>query len=467
MLLQVLSKRKQFKGERMDDIYHFIGIGGIGMSALARILLDKGVSVSGSDIASSPSLNLLAERGATIYVGHDKDHVPAQGYVIYSTDIKEDNAELLEAKRRQLPLLHRSELLGMVLRGQKALLVTGTHGKTTTSSLLSHILEDMLFDPSYAIGGIIKDKGINGRYGQGEYFVAEADESDKSFLAYSGYGAIITNIDLDHLNYWDTEEKLILGFKQFADSIENKDLLVFCGDDQRLCSLGLKGISYGFSEHVSARITRFYQHGLTLCFDLFFHGTSYTNIEVPLIGRHNALNTAAVFVMALMLGASETKIRKALLTFAGVKRRADLIGNASGVRFYDDYGHHPTEVEATIGAFKQSFPDRRLVTIFQPHRYTRTRDCFNAFTDAFNASDVLILTDLYAAGEEPIEGISSEALFRRIIEEKSSQTYYIRKDALQNFLSHFLQDGDVVLTMGAGDVTKLGPLMLQSMQAKV
>lgn len=443
----------------MSELYHFIGIGGIGMSALARILLQRGFCVSGSDLSKTPLIDELIALGATIHIGHSKDHLSENATVIYSTDIKQDNPELSIAKSRKQRLLHRSELLGFLLKMQKPLLVTGTHGKTTTSSLLSHVLKEMGYDPSFALGGLLKGSRVNAQHGAGAYFVAEADESDKSFLAYTGYGAIITNIDLDHLNYWHTEEELIKGFDQFARSIENKELLVYCADDERLKKLCLPGVGYGFSQGAEARITAFSQKGLVMAFDLFYKECHYREIQVPLIGQHNALNACSVFVMALLLGAKEEAIKQALSTFPGVHRRADKLAEVSGVRFYDDYGHHPTEVEATIKAFKDSLPNDRLITVFQPHRYTRTRDCFEQFVDAFRHSDVLVLTDLYAASEEPIEGVSSETLYHRIQKKYGENIFYIRKDILPEFLEHFVRPSDVVLTMGAGDVTKIGPLV--------
>lgn len=450
----------------MDNVYHFIGIGGIGMSALSRILLQRGASVSGSDISSSATIEQLKALGAKVHLGHDASYVRENASIVFSTDIKDDNPELMIAKKRGQKLLHRSHLLRDLFSSQKPLLVTGTHGKTTTSSLLSHVLCALGWQPSFAVGGLLKKGKVNAEHGDGEYFVAEADESDKSFLAYRGYGAIVTNIDLDHLNYWHTEKELVEGFKTFIDSVENKNLVLYCCDDARLRSIGL-GVGYGFSEDAKARLSNFSQNGLVLSFDLNFQGNIYKQIKAPLIGKHNALNTASVFALALLLGAKEKELREAIASFHGVARRADKIGEACGTLFYDDYGHHPTEILATLSAFKQSHPDRRLITVFQPHRYTRTRDCFEEFVDAFIDSSVLVLTDLYAASEDPIEGISTEALYRRILEKHPIQTYYIRKDALVDFLSYFAREDDVVLTIGAGDVTKMGPLVLDRMQARV
>lgn len=447
----------------MSEAYHFIGIGGIGMSALARILLQKGVSVQGSDHSSSKITKQLESLGAKIFVGQGKDQVSEFCTVVYSTDIKQENPEYLQAKELGLTLLHRSELLARLMRSSLPLLVTGTHGKTTTTSLLAHVLFCLGWDPSFAIGGILKNISANSQLGKGKYFIAEADESDGSFLAYPCFGAIITNIDLDHLNHWKSEEALIEGFKEFAKQVSSKDHLLWCRDDERLSYLNLLGISYGFTVGSDVRIIAFAQQGLISLFSLEWRGVQYKDIEIPLIGQHNALNAAAVFALSLKLGADEKEVRQALRSFQGVGRRADKLGDWRGIAFYDDYGHHPTEIKATLAAFKQSHPENRLVTVFQPHRYSRTKDCMEEFADAFSDADIVVLTDLYSAGEPPIDGVDGEAVFSQVSDRKREGVYYFRKDALVEFLSGFLQAKDVVVTMGAGDITKYGPYVIERM----
>ena len=447
----------------MTEIYHFIGIGGIGMSALARILLQQGKIVQGSDNTSSKITQNLEKLGAKIFEKQCYSQVTPDCRVVYSTDIKQDNPEYLAAKTLGLTLLHRSELLAHLMKDSKPLLVSGTHGKTTTSSLLAHVLKSFGWDPSYAIGGVIKGLCTNSGAGTGPYFVAEADESDGSFVAYSPFGGIITNIDLDHLNHWMTEQALIEGFKKFADKVESKEHLLFCKDDERLSALSLQGISYGFSSEADACLTTFIQERFAIRFSLRFQEKEYKDIELPLIGKHNALNACAVFVLSLQLGASEQEVRKAFLTFQGVGRRADKIGEAKQISFYDDYGHHPTEILATLKAFKESHPENRLVTVFQPHRYTRTRDCMEEFATALSGSDIVVLTDIYAAGEPPLEGVNTEAVFSRVSHVKKEGVYYLRKDVLVEFLSGFLQEKDLVVTMGAGDITKYGPYVMERM----
>ena len=437
---------------------HFIGIGGIGMSALAHILCEKGVSVSGSDMAASATTEALKKKGAQIFIGHAPENVLPGSTVVFSTDIKEDNVELMRAKELHLPLLHRSEMLGKLMGDFSALLVTGTHGKTTTSSLLAHVLKVAGVNPTFAIGGQVKSLGSNGGYGAGKYFVAEADESDGSFLKYPGFGAIVTNIDNDHIEYWKTEEALIKGFKQFMSHITSKEHLFWCIDDPLLANLAPQGVSYGFHPKAQLRIERFSQEGWHLNYDLHFDGVTIKNIRVPLIGKHNVYNSAAVFGLCLRVGVEEEKIKEAFLSFQGVGRRADKKGEWKGIPLYDDYAHHPTEIAATLQAVKQAAGERRLVVVFQPHRYTRVRDCFEQFADVFVDADLLVMTDIYAAREKPIDGITTETLKAKI----KKQSLYAPRRELAPYLSALLAPSDLVLTIGAGDVTTLASELINS-----
>lgn len=425
---------------------HFIGIGGIGMSGLARLLLAKNETVSGSDIRESEILRDLKMKGAQIYIGHDLKNVPEKARVVVSTDIKSCNPELKAVSNP----IHRSDLLLELMTGHKSLLVAGTHGKTTTSSLLAHTLDSAGLNPSFVIGGILKNFGVNSALGSGEFFVAEADESDGTHVKYHPYGLIVTNIDNDHLNHYGTEAKLIEAFKALIYKVENYDLLFTCGDDPILKGLKLPGNHYGFDPSNNIQITYLKQRGLDQTFNLKINGVEYSEIYLPLIGRHNVLNAAAVFGLSLAIGISEKEIRKAFFDFKGVKRRADLKWEKKQVRVYDDYAHHPEEIKATIKAFQLAFPERRLVVVFQPHRYSRTKDCFNQFKEALKA-DVVIVTDLYAAGENPIDGISTESLIQTL----DPKTIYIPRKELAEKLSQLIRPYDVVVTMGAGDITKL------------
>lgn len=439
--------------------YHFIGIGGIGMSGLARIALQKGEHVSGSDIRKSPVTEELQKAGASIFIGHLESNVPDECEIVYSTDISSDNPEMMRAKEKHFPLLHRSNFLARLMEGTFPLLVTGTHGKTTTSSLLSHMLFVLGEDPSYSIGGIVESLQSNGGWGKGKWFVAEADESDCSFSAYLPYGAIVTNIGIDHLNHWNSEENLLKGFHSFYEKIQNKELAFWCKDDTRLSSLNLEGPSYGFSEGADFQITKASYQGWKSVFTLKSGDLTWEDFEIPMIGAHSVLNATAVIALCLKLGFDSLQVREALKLFKGVKRRVEKKGEFDGITLYDDYGHHPTEITATLKALKTASPGRRVVVAFQPHRYSRTRDCFGEFAPALETADLVILTDIYSAGESPIDGISSLSLSETF--EKKDKSCYVPKQDLLKKLLEVLKPGDVFVSMGAGDITQIGPQLLE------
>lgn len=446
----------------MENKYHFLGIGGIGMSALAHILLDRQENVSGSDAHFSHLVEVLEKKGAKIV----DPHLPleeAVNKVIYTTDIGTKHECFADAKKRGIVLMHRSELLQELMKNQKPLLVAGTHGKTTTSSLLVYTLHYSGKDPSFALGGIVKNLRRNGGLGKGEYFVAEADESDGSFCRYTPWGGIVTNIDNDHLDYWKTTDGLIEGFRAYLQNHTSFEHLFWCYDDPYLLAIHPKGISYGFNEKADLVACNFLQMGWCNHFDIRFEGKEYTDIRINLMGGHNVLNASAVFGLCLKMGIPEENIRDAFLSFEGVERRADKKGEWHGALFYDDYAHHPTEILATSRAFKNAFPSRRLVIVFQPHRYTRTRDCFEDFKDAFAAADVLILSDIYAARETPIEGISAEKLKDKIAEGFKKELYFVPRRDLANSVKQWINKEDIVLTMGAGDITFLYKQIVESL----
>lgn len=441
--------------------YHFVGIGGIGMSALAQILLQRGEAVSGSDTTPSPLTQKLEKQGAEIFICHDAKHLRSPCTVIYSSAVKEENPELEEAKLRGFLCLHRSELLHRLMGQKEPLLVTGTHGKTTGSSLLAHLLVHAELDPSYAVGGYISSLDAHAGDGKGDYFVAEADESDGSFLTYSPFGAIITNIDNDHLDYWKNIDRLVKAFGAFARRVKSPEHLFWCGDDDLLRSLQLPGFSYGFDALNQLKIHSFFQQGWKTTFDVSFHGKLYSEIHIPLIGAHNVLNAAAVFGLGLALHLPEETIRKAFICFKGVSRRSEFKGSKEGIAIFDDYGHHPTEIFATLRAMKQAVPHHRLIVAFQPHRYSRTRDCLHEFGRAFECADQLILTDIYAAGETPIAGITVDTLLHHIKQEGLTDVCYVPRSSLAPFCTKCLKSGDVLVTMGAGDITRVGDEVME------
>jgi UDP-N-acetylmuramate--alanine ligase len=449
-----------------SSTYHLIGIGGIGMSGLARIALQKRDIVSGSDVSMSPVIQSLIDSGAKIFIGHDANHLPEEtATVVYSTDIAPANPEMEEAKKRNYPLLHRSMFLKELMEGSFPLLITGTHGKTTTSSLLAHMLYFLKEEPSYSVGGIVESLKSNAAFGAGKWFVAEADESDRSFLAYTPHGAIITNIGLDHLNYWHSEDNLLQGFFDFYNKIENKDLLFWCADDSRLSSLQLDGNSYGFSDKSDLKIEKVTYLGWQTIFTFSFKGKVYEDVESPLIGAHNALNAAAVFGLCLEVGLDEQAIRESLKQFLGVKRRMEKKGEVQNIAVYDDYGHHPTEIATTLDAVKRASKGRRIVVAFQPHRFSRVKDCFYEFAPALQRADLVVLTDIYSAGETPIDHIDSQRLYETFHGDVSA--HYVPKEHLLKGLLDLVKPGDVVVSMGAGDITQIGPQLLAKLEPLV
>jgi len=441
----------------MQKKYHLVGIGGIGMSGLARLLLGKKMQVSGSDIAFSQVIENLIKEGAEVHIGHKAENVPDQATVVYSSDIKKDNPEYETAIRMKCAMLHRADLLAELLKDNKALAVAGTHGKTTTTSLLATVLVHAGLDPSFAIGGILPEYQSNARRGKGEYFAFEADESDRSFLKYHPYGAIITNIDTDHLNNFDDSFPLLIDhFKRFIQQVREPDHLFWCRDDPYLHTLKLPGHSYGFHPASDWRISSMVQKGFTLHFDLTYQGKSFFGVELALSGRHNASNAAAVFGLARTLGIAETNIRNGLQSFKGVQRRCEKKWSCGGVDFFDDYAHHPVEIETTLKGVRNAIGTRRLIAVFQPHRYSRIKDCLGTFGPVFDAVDELIITDLYGAGETPIPNVSHTSVQDEVEKISKANCQYVQRGALSQFLSRLAKPGDVIITLGAGDITKLG-----------
>lgn len=436
---------------------HFIGIGGIGMSGLAHMALERGMSVSGSDVASNMLVEKLIQRGAILYKCHDSAHIPENASVVYSTDIKKDNPEFLEAQRKGLTLLHRSQFLARLMAGKKALLVTGTHGKTTTSTLLAHTLMVAGLDPCFALGGISVNYGTNARSSSSDYFVAEADESDSSHLEYTPEAAIVTNIDNDHIAHYGSIENIERSMHLFLDKVANPDYQIYCKDDPRLCLGRKEGRSYGFHSKADLRIMEWRpcEGGCRL----FVHRKGQNKVVelfLPLFGRHNGMNGAAVFLLAQNLGLSTSLIQKAFSSFQGVKRRLERTCIHPHVDLFDDYAHHPTEIKATLQGLKAAYPGRRLIAFFQPHRPSRMKHVLSSFSSTFLEADMVILTDLYLGSESADPQCTSESIFSFIREAHPNipVRYISRKDAL-SFLCDCIRPYDVVACMGAGDSTKI------------
>lgn len=450
----------------MLDKCHFIGIGGIGMSGLARLMAGRNSVVTGSDMASNYVTESLSRAGITVYQEHSASHISSEMTVVYSTDIKVDNPEYEAAKNLKCLMLHRSELLQKLMDSYCSLAVAGTHGKTTTSSLLTWVLEKGGFSPSYAIGGFIPQLNSNAGHGSGPYFVAEACESDGTFLNYTPFGGIITNIDFDHMDHYKTQTTLIEAFRTFAQKMISSNHCFWCGENAHLSAIQPPGISYGFEGPYQLNGSNLRQRGWGISFDVEFEGKNYSKVEVALIGRHNALNSLAVFGLALKLGVEEVDIREALRSFGGVLRRCEKKGEINNILFLDDYAHHPTELKTTLQGIRNAIGERRLIAIYQPHRYSRAKDCLGSYGGVFEDVDELFVTEIYASREKPIPGVSQEAIIQEIQQQLSTRCHPIQRRDVGDILSTFVRPHDVVVTLGAGDITKGSLEILEQLQHK-
>lgn len=446
------------------DKCHFIGIGGIGMSGLAKILLSKKISVSGSDVAETAITTNLHQSGAHIFIGQNEKNIDAGMTVVYSSGISKENPEYKAAKDKNCSMIHRSELLHQIMQDFKAIAIAGTHGKTTTTSLMTAVLHAAQLDPSFAVGGIVKQFGTNASLGKGEYFVAEADESDGTFLRYHPEAAIITNINLDHMDHFGSEEAVIRDYRKFASQVTNKNLLFWCGDDSRLSGLKLEGNSYGFNHGNAVKGSNFRPHGWSIFFDVTYKGKTYRNVELALTGKHNALNALGIFGLALELGVSEEAIRQGFIQFQGVGRRCDKKGDEKGVLVLDDYAHHPKEIQATLKAIRRAVEERRIILLFQPHRYSRTADCLGTYKGIFNLADLLVVTEIYSAGETPRPGITSQKIIEEVQPNFPGEIQHIQRKELIEKLLPQLRPHDVVVTMGAGDITYAGKDLVEALK---
>lgn len=445
----------------MTQHYHLIGIGGVGMSALAKILLQKGERVSGSDVAETVVTKQLEEAGAKIFYHQNARNIQRRSIVVYSTAIRDSNPELVEAKRLRCRLLHRSDLLQKLLSEKKALVVTGCHGKTTTTMLLSHVLKFAETNPSYVVGGFSPSLGSNGESGIGQWFVVEGDESDGSFLKTDPFGAIVTNVSLDHIDYWEDEARLDQAFYRFCESVQSRSHFIYCFDDPKLQSWNLDGVPYGFSEGADIVAKECRQEGDKTIFTIKTHQKVYEEVELALLGEHNVLNALAVFAMAKALDIEEHSIFAAFKNFSGIARRFERKGEKRGITIYDDYAHHPEEIKRTLATLQGLARKQRKIAIFQPHRFSRLKHFMGEFAEVLRTVDNLIITDVYSAGEDPIEGGSIEDLLAEIGEHKS--VHYVPRGKLDLFLQNFVRPKDIVITLGAGDITKAGGTLLENL----
>jgi UDP-N-acetylmuramate--alanine ligase len=448
---------------------HFVGIGGIGMSGIAEVLLNSGYVVTGSDLQESEATRRLRALGAGIFVGHQEENLTGNpSVVVISTAVKYSNPEVLEARRRHIPVIPRAEMLAELMRMKYGVAVAGSHGKTTTTSMIAAVLSTAGLDPTMVIGGRVHMFGTNAKAGEGEFLVAEADESDGSFLLLSPTIAVVTNIDKEHMDFHQTMERLNESFLAFINKIPFYGLAVLCVDDANvhglLSKVRKRFATYGLSAEAdfSAQDLKMSSGGVE--FTALHHGKPMGRLRLHLPGRHSAVNAMAAVAVAYELEVPFNQAAEALGGFTGIHRRFEIKGEPDGVMVIDDYGHHPTEIRATIGAIRDSW-NRSLTVVFQPHRFTRTRDLFDEFLTAFEGADRLVLTEIYPAGEDPIPGVSGEALYQAIKRKGHLDVKFIAdKRDIVGQLAGSVASGDMVLTLGAGDIYKVGEALIAKLK---
>ena len=452
---------------------HFVGIGGAGMSALAKILLEMGFDVSGSDKSSGDATKTLAAAGATIFTGgHNAENVKGADAIVVSSAIPFDNPEVLAAYDLKIPKLHRSDVNAALLNDKKGIAVAGAHGKTTTTSMLGVMLKALNLSPTVIIGGQSPDLGTNALLGKGDYLVSEADESDGSFLKLNPYIAVVTNVENDHLDHYGTMDNIRSAFAEFIGNVKEGGFAVLCFDSENLLEIAkttkTRYYSYAIDADADYKAANIEMNGKGTAFDVMRGDENLGRVTINIPGRHNILDAMAAIVTGLQMGQSISDMAKALKNFHGAKRRFETKGRTKqGVWVVDDYGHHPTEITATLEAAKETKP-KRLICVFQPHRYSRTKLLHTEFGTAFDAADVLILTDVYSAGEEPIPGIDGTTILYDVKNFTGKSPVYVEKrEDIAPYLADMVEDGDMVITMGAGDIYKTGEELVKILGERV
>lgn len=457
---------------------HFVGIGGAGMSGIAEVLHNLGYHVTGSDLKRSHVIQRLNNLGIVIFIGHKEENSARADVVVVSTAIAHENPEVKAAHERRIPVIPRAQMLSELMRFKYGITVAGTHGKTTTTSLLATIFGEAGLKPTFVVGGKVTSAGANARLGEGHYFIAEADESDASFLHLMPMITIVTNIDADHMHtYHNDFSELRSTFLRFIQRLPFYGLAVVCVDDPELknllpqitCSL----VTYGFSEEANYRAVNFFQNGLQSEFTVLYgknHSKSF-KVKLNLAGAHNVNNALATIAVALDCGVSISSIKRALSQFAGVGRRCQQYGEivikGKTIRLIDDYGHHPEEIRVTYEALKNAFPSRRIILIFQPHRFSRTQELFDDFVEVLSKVDLLLLLDVYSAGETPIPNIDSKSLSRSIRQRGKTDPIFVKDiEGALDVIPDVIQEGDVILTQGAGDVDQIMIKLIKLSQKK-
>ena len=444
---------------------HFVGIGGIGMSGIAEVLLNMNYQISGSDLVESKLTRRLQRLGVKIYKGHNPSHISGADVVVYSSAVPDDNVELQEAKRRQAPVIPRAEMLAELMRMKFSIAIAGAHGKTSTTAMVAMVLDEAGLDPTFVVGGRLMVPSRHARLGQGEILVAEVDESDRTFLKISPIMAVVTSIDREHLDYYRDLEDIKDTFVDFVNKVPFYGTVILCLDQPNIQSIipriERRIITYGFCSQADLVAAELKMEGFHSDFEVTFRGDKLGQVRLKLPGEHNVLNSLAVIAVALDLGIDFPTISKALREFQGTERRLQLKGTMNDIMVIDDYGHHPTEIQVTLNTLKTCW-NRRTVVVFQPHRYSRTKHLLQDFARSFYQADLLVVTEIYPAGERPIKGVNGELIARAIKNFGHKRVVFINKLMdIPIHLKEVIQPGDILLTLGAGDVWRVGEAFLQ------
>ena len=454
---------------------HFVGIGGIGMSGIAEVMLNLGYTVTGSDIKDSANTERLRRKGATIHIGHSADNVDGAGALVVSSAVKADNPELVAARAARVPVVRRAEMLAELMRLKQAVAVAGTHGKTTTTSLVATLMDAAGFDPTVINGGIISAYGSNAKMGEGDWMVVEADESDGSFLKLRGSVGIITNIDPEHMEHYGSFDALRAAFEQFVENLPFYGFAVLCIDHPEVQALAARiedrrVITYGQSPQADVRIGDLTMDSSGANFSLTFQARgneakTWTNLQLPMMGEHNVLNAAGSIAVVEALGGNEAEVRAGLAGFSGVKRRFTHVGDALGASIIDDYGHHPVEIAAVLKAARQRAGSGKVHAVVQPHRYSRLHDLFEDFCTCFNDADTVLVAPVFTAGEDPIEGADSEHLAQGLQRHGHRDVGVTARETLASDVKEKLSKGDLVVCLGAGDITAWAAALPEELEA--
>jgi UDP-N-acetylmuramate--alanine ligase len=443
---------------------HFVGIGGAGMSGIAEVLVNLGYKVSGSDLKESEVTQRLKSLGASIFIGHQAQNMEGAHVIVTSTAVDIKNPEVKGAREKGIPVIPRIEMLAEIARLKYTIAIAGTHGKTTTTSMVGAVLQAGGLDPTVVVGGRLKHLNSGARLGQGDYLVAEADESDGSFLKLSPTLAVITNIDNDHLDYWHTFDKIEEAFVTYANRVPFYGCVIVCLDDphvkEQVPRMTRRVVTYGTSTAALLKAQNIVVDTGGTSFDVTESGQAIGKVRLGVPGKHNVLNSLAAIAVGLELSIPFSQIAQGLASFEGVGRRMEMKGESQGITYIDDYGHHPTEIRATVAALRERYPKRRLVVVFQPHRYSRTQQLYKEFSESFKDADAVHLMDIYPAGEKPIKGVTTDLILKPLQKKHSSAQALPASTTPEKFRAQ-LATGDVVLTLGAGDVWKWGEHLLQ------